>query len=216
MVQQAGIGSVYTKFTNCILGNTFSMSGTLGKTRSQLNDLYSYEILNSQELDERFSTLNSMKHFLMILTFVISGCSGNSEPKPESVQLEVPQRITDLEGLAFENLSAEKFEEWEPNILDDYEIAILEEDHDYEPEIVRTGVKRLNAWKGAEDFGNDLDSNDYFVYRALRAQLKCDQLQIRGADPVPGSLRYEAKCRGMWYLVEYDLYTVQIMKVIKE
>ncbi|MCA9015547.1 MAG: hypothetical protein KDA77_09485 [Planctomycetaceae bacterium] len=84
------------------------------------------------------------------------------------------------------------------------------------PVIVRTGFKQIYAWRGAKDFQTDSDSNDYFVYQTLKAQLNCDQLQIRSADPVPGSLRYEAKCRGMRYLVQYDLNSVQIMKVIRE
>ncbi|QDT43221.1 hypothetical protein Pan241w_33210 [Gimesia alba] len=138
-----------------------------------------------------------MKCLIPIL-ILLTACSevDRNEPVDSSQTVPNTQLKSPFQGLTFDTLNNDEIQS--------------------QPEVVQTGFKQINAWRGAKDFQNDSDSNDYFVYQTLKAQLNCDQLQIRSVDPVHGSLRYEAKCRGMRYLVQYDLNSVQIMNVIRE
>lgn len=69
-------------------------------------------------------------------------------------------------------------------------------------------------WRDANWFFQDDGSDDYQVFQSLQTQLGTDQLRMRCTGPTGTKLRYIAECQGKKYEVEYDLKTVQIIKVI--
>ncbi|HBL46818.1 hypothetical protein [Gimesia sp.] len=75
-------------------------------------------------------------------------------------------------------------------------------------------VETEAEWRDANEFLQDDGSDEYQVFQSLTIQLGTDQLRIRSMGPRGTKLRYEAESRNKNYEVEYDLKTVQIIKVI--
>ncbi|WP_278470842.1 hypothetical protein [Gimesia maris] len=72
----------------------------------------------------------------------------------------------------------------------------------------------VKLWRGSHDFPRDDGSDEYQVFESLKTQLGTDELRIKSTKPVGARLRYIAECQDKRYEVEYDLKTVQIIKVI--
>ncbi len=72
----------------------------------------------------------------------------------------------------------------------------------------------VKLWRSSHDFPRDDGSDEFQVFQSLKTQLGTDQLWIKSLEPAGARLRYEAVCQGKKYEVEYDLKTVQIIKVI--
>lgn len=182
-----------------------------------------------RELSGTPKTLTGMKHLILpsLMLLVACGETPVSEHTAEIPQSEIqtPSETSamDTEGLRFgeiysneehENKTPHEVIEWDPEQVQElarytWRFRLMRR-QSIAPEVVETE----EIWRGSHDFPRDDGSDEYQVFQSLKMQLGTDQLWIKSLEPAGARLRYEAVCQDKRYEVEYDLKTVQIIKVI--
>lgn len=138
-----------------------------------------------------------MKPFQVIILITLIGCSRESNTEPEGPH--VIQPVDDKSNwLSFGEMTpdAEMFSD---------EITGFDE-FDFEPPIVKTANKPLSSF--------DLQEMKT-VRTEVMSQLNCEDLNIEYLGANDKKLMYKAVCDGITYLIDYDLKSVQVVKVIK-
>jgi hypothetical protein len=164
-----------------------------------------------------------MKHLILPSLILLVACTeheiadhtDHAVPSETSTRRKTP--APDFEGLTFGANPTNVELEWKP--LSDDTDDILEK-YAWKRQVVVNEItwsedqESEKQWRDANWFFQDDGSDEYQVFQSLKTQLGTDQLKIRCTGPTGTKIRYEAECQGILYEVEYDLKTVQIIKVI--
>ena len=170
-----------------------------------------------------------MKHFILTSLILLVACTESHVTDHTADVISSEEQITselpapDFEGLTFGGIPSHKERDGEApteEIEWDTDIADLVSGYSRREVMARNQVNRIEKgkskenWRDANEFLQDDGSDEYQVFQSLTIQLGTDQLRIRSMGPRGTKLRYEAESRNKNYEVEYDLKTVQIIKVI--
>lgn len=138
-----------------------------------------------------------MKPLQIIIMITLIGCSSEPNIEPEEPQVSQPVEKTS-KGLTFGEMTRED----EMLLID--EMTGIDE-YDFKPPIVRTADEPMLS-----------DLQEMITVRIeVMSQLNCEDLKIEYLGANEKKLMYKAVCDGTTYLIDYDLKSVQVVKVIK-
>ena len=169
-----------------------------------------------------------MKHIILPSLIILVACTEThiTDHTVEVISSEgrTPSEppYPEIEGLSFGGIPSNEERDGEAHTEEikwDTGIADLVSGYSRREVMARNHVNRIEKgkskdnWRDANDFLQDDGSDYYQVFQSLQTQLDTEQLRIRCTGPTGTKLRYEAECQGKLYEVEYDLKSVQIIKV---